>query len=86
MTAKIIHRNMQEEEQKIIYQDISIILISKGIIKDIKTDATNEIQIAWNSRARRERPEAIDLGTLHFRTTWVSLKTIRKPGFCPLPD
>lgn len=36
---------MQEEEHKIIYQDISIILISKGITKDIKTDATNEIQI-----------------------------------------
>lgn len=36
---------MQEEEHKIIYQDISIILISKGITKVIKTDATNEIQI-----------------------------------------
>lgn len=45
MTAKITHRNMQEEEHKIIYQDISIILISIGIIQEIKSDATNEIQI-----------------------------------------
>lgn len=45
-----------------------------------------KFKLSWNSRAKRELPEAINLETLRFRTISVGLKTIQKPGFRPLPN